>query len=134
MTSQTGGRERTDRRIRVLLVEDDKSVQVVTISMLEICGYDVTAVEHAHQVFASLEHERPIDLIITDHRKGGVNGMELAKEIKRRNARIPVVLLSGGMRRPSSLPIGIASVVMKPFTLQELEIETRRALGKVVFR
>jgi signal transduction histidine kinase/ActR/RegA family two-component response regulator len=81
---------------RILLVEDDDEVAALVSEMLSQLGYEVTRAASASAALGALADGRPIDLVFSDiMMPGGMNGVELAREIKRRRSDMPVLLTSG---------------------------------------
>jgi signal transduction histidine kinase/CheY-like chemotaxis protein len=80
----------------VLLVEDNDEVAALTRAMLERLGWQVTQVASAEAALGALANARKIDVIFSDVMlPGGMNGLDLAREARRRRPSIPVVLTSG---------------------------------------
>lgn len=71
--------------MKVMIVEDELIISLSIAKMLESLGHSVIArVASAEEVFAALENQAP-DLILLDiHIEGKMDGIEAAKEIKRR--------------------------------------------------
>ena len=68
----------------------------LTSEMLGQLGYDVTRAASAAAALGALANGRRVDLVLSDvMMPGGMNGVELAREIRRRRAELPVVLVSG---------------------------------------
>ncbi|MFX8852515.1 response regulator, partial [Acinetobacter baumannii] len=64
--------------------------------MLAQLGYDVTRAASAAAALGALADGRPIDRIFSDiMMPGGMNGVELAREVQRRRSDVPVLLTSG---------------------------------------
>ncbi len=83
----------------VLCVDDEVSALKLRCLVLSSAGYQVvTATDGAAamEVFGSIQ----VDLVITDHSLPGLTGAQLAREIKRLNPAIPVVLFSGFPEAP----------------------------------
>lgn len=81
---------------RILLVEDDDEVAALVSEMLGQLGYEVTHASSAAAALGALADGRSIDLIFSDiMMPGGMNGVELAREIKKRRSDVPVLLTSG---------------------------------------
>jgi signal transduction histidine kinase/CheY-like chemotaxis protein len=79
----------------ILLVEDDDEVAALVAEMLAQLGYEVTRAASAAAALGALADGRSIDLVFSDiMMPGGMNGVELAREIKRRRSDIPVLLTS----------------------------------------
>ena len=80
---------------RLLLVEDDASVTVVALELLESLGLEVRAVETAPQALDLLKRER-FDIMLSDVvMPGGMTGIELARRCERDHPDMRVVLTSG---------------------------------------
>jgi len=81
---------------RILLVEDDDEVAALASEMLHQLGYNVMRAATAAAALGALANGRPIDLVFSDvMMPGGMNGFDLALEIRRRRADVPVLLTSG---------------------------------------
>ena len=80
---------------RLLLVEDDASVTVVALELLEGLGLDVRAVDTAPQALDLLKRER-FDIMLSDVvMPGGMTGIELARRCERDYPAMRIVLTSG---------------------------------------
>ena len=80
---------------RLLLVEDDASVTVVALELLEGLGLEVRAVETAPQALDLLKRER-FDIMLSDVvMPGGMTGIELARRCERDHPDMRIVLTSG---------------------------------------
>lgn len=83
----------------VVVVEDDPSVRSVAVQMVERMGHTVVDVENAEAALRLIETTGEVDLILSDVILGtGMTGLELAREIERRNPATSVVLMSGYTR------------------------------------
>ena len=113
----------------VLLVEDDDEVATLTTEMLEQIGFEVVRAASAAAALGALANARSIDLVFSDiMMPGGMNGVELAREIRRRRLGLPVLLTSGyaeAARREAEAE-GV-QILAKPYRLSELSA----ALGAV---
>ncbi|HWQ86066.1 PAS domain S-box protein [Brevundimonas sp.] len=80
---------------RLLLVEDDVSVTVVALELLEGLGLEVRTVETAPQALELLKRER-FDIMLSDVvMPGGMTGIELARRCERDHPGMRIVLTSG---------------------------------------
>jgi|tagenome__1003787_1003787.scaffolds.fasta_scaffold20981687_3 signal transduction histidine kinase/ActR/RegA family two-component response regulator len=107
---------------RVLLVEDDDEVAALVSEMLGQLGYDVTRAASGAAALGALADGRSVDLIFSDiMMPGGMNGVELAREIKRRRSDIPVLLTSGYSEAAvhDAEAAGI-QILSKPYHIDEL--------------
>jgi signal transduction histidine kinase/CheY-like chemotaxis protein len=106
----------------VLLVEDDDEVAKLVAEMLYQLGYEVTRAASAAAALGALANGRHVDLVFSDvMMPGGMNGVDLAREIQARRRGLPVLLTSGyaeAARRDADAE-GIR-ILPKPYRLDEL--------------
>ena len=104
---------------KVLLVEDNADVAEVSQAMLEEIGYTVRLAADARQALVLFEAE-DFDLVVSDIvMPGGMNGIELAEELRHRNPGLPIVLVSGYAASASAAPEQFP-VLRKPFRMEQL--------------
>ncbi|HSX95183.1 MAG TPA: ATP-binding protein [Hydrogenophaga sp.] len=85
----------TPLRARVLLAEDNDALGDVTAALIESMGARVERAGHAAQALARLEHGPAVDVLLTDvAMPGGIDGVELARTVRRRWPGVHVVLIS----------------------------------------
>ncbi|WP_028138010.1 ATP-binding protein [Bradyrhizobium japonicum] len=107
---------------RILLVEDDDEVAALVGEMLGQLGYEVTRAASAAAALGALADGRSVDLIFSDiMMPGGMNGVELAREIKKRRSDIPVLLTSGYAEASvhEAQRAGV-QILAKPYHIDEL--------------
>jgi signal transduction histidine kinase/CheY-like chemotaxis protein len=118
----------------VLLIEDEPSVRMLARDMLEELGYDVLPAADGPAALA-LEATHPeIDLAFTDVMlPNGMNGRELAEELRRRRPGLPIVFASG---YPRDVIEGRGEIepgwrlLTKPYPFEELADALRAALSE----
>ncbi|MDH5806087.1 MAG: response regulator, partial [Gemmatimonadota bacterium] len=116
----------------ILLVEDEKEILDLTGYMLERFGYRVIkciAPEAAWK--AAEDFHRDIDLLLTDIAMPGLNGVDLAKQIREKYPDILVLFMSGHAQDSdqfASLPAG-ASLLNKPFGPSDLARKVKDVLA-----
>ena len=109
------------RRGHVLLVEDDREVSALTREMLGCLGFAVTHVASAEAALGALANEREIDIVLSDiMMPGGVNGLDLAREIRRRHTDLPIILTTGYVEAAGGLKDGEFHLLPKPYSLEAL--------------
>jgi signal transduction histidine kinase/CheY-like chemotaxis protein len=114
----------------VLLVEDDNEVAKLASEMLDQLGFEVVHVSSATAALGALANGRSIDLVFSDiMMPGEMNGVELAREIRKRRKGMPVLLTSGYAEaaRLEAETEGV-QILPKPYRLDELST----ALGALV--
>jgi signal transduction histidine kinase/CheY-like chemotaxis protein len=112
----------------VLLVEDEDEVAALVSEMLSELGYEVTRAVSASAALGALANGRSIDLVFSDvMMPGGMNGLELSREIHRRRPALPVLLTSGyaDAVKEDAKRDGIP-LLPKPYQLSDLEAAIER--------
>ncbi|SDB10436.1 ATP-binding protein [Belnapia rosea] len=121
-----------ERLGHVLLVEDDDEVAALVGQMLAELGFEATRAASAAAALGALADGRDIDIVFSDvMMPGGMNGVDLAREVKRRQPNLPVVLTTAYSEaaKQHAEAEGIA-VLPKPYRLEELASTMRMALGR----
>jgi PAS domain S-box-containing protein len=110
-----------ERRGHVLLVEDDREVSALTRELLGSLGFTVTHVTGAEAALGALANSRHIDIVLSDiMMPGGVSGLQLAREIRRRHATLPIVLTTGYVESVADMKDGEFTLLLKPFSVEAL--------------
>jgi CheY-like chemotaxis protein len=114
----------------VLLVEDDNEVAKLTTEMLDQLGFEVIRAASAAAALGALANGRRVDLVFSDiMMPGGMNGVELAREIKRRR-RLPVLLTSGYAEAATrEAEAAGVHILPKPYRLDELSAALQALSG-----
>jgi signal transduction histidine kinase/ActR/RegA family two-component response regulator len=109
---------RSDRVLRVLMVEDDVLVASVVMAALEHAGHFVILCRTADEARALLEHEQSIDVLFTDvMMPGSMTGLELVAWCKDNRAELPALVATGYSARPAE---GVCKLLRKPYTIEDL--------------
>ena len=109
------------RRGHALLVEDDREVAALTREMLNCLGFTVTHVASAEAALGALANDRAIDIVLSDiMMPGGVNGLELAREIRRRQYTLPIILTTGYVEAAVGMKDDEFHLLPKPYSLEAL--------------
>src|SRR5690606_14284811 len=77
----------------VWVVDDDQSIRWVLERALQRAGFHVKAFASARDCLVALEHEQP-QLVVSDIRMPGENGIELLEKIKSRWPALPVIIMT----------------------------------------
>ncbi|MBW8269261.1 PAS domain-containing sensor histidine kinase [Caldovatus aquaticus] len=119
----------------VLLVEDEAPVRRLAALALRAAGFAVRPVEGAEAALAALDAEgadpRPPAALVSDVSMPGMDGLELARRLRARFPRLPVVLVSGyaAAALGEDLPAEGLRFLAKPYRPQELVAAVRAALA-----
>jgi len=117
-------------REKILIVDDEERMRRVLQMMLEREGYEVKLAEHGAEALSLLAQE-PFDLLITDMRMPEMNGLELLKNIKKIDERIPVIIITayGTIQNAvEAMKHGAYDYILKPFDMEEMKTIISRAL------
>ena len=114
----------------VWVADDDRSIRWVLEKALAKEGYVVSSFDSGEKLLDRLAHDTP-NLIISDIRMPGMDGIRLLDEIKQRSARVPVIVMtaySDVERAVSAFQGGAFEFLSKPFDVDEMVGLVRRAL------
>mgnify|MGYP000520704254 CR=1 FL=1 len=110
------------RSNRIWVIDDDRSIRWVLEKALQKADIQVTSFSNATGVMEALEREQP-DAIVSDIRMPGTDGLELFRELQRRQVAYPVVFITGHGDIPlavSAIKQGAWDFLTKPFREGEL--------------
>jgi DNA-binding response OmpR family regulator len=108
---------------RILLVDDEETIRFVLRETLISEGYNV---DIAADAFQALEHFKlaSYDLIITDIKMKGMNGIQLIREIKRSDLDLKIIIITayGSLETvKEAAKLGVVEMISKPFKIQEIK-------------
>lgn len=115
---------------RLLLVDDDPSLLRLMTLRLEGEGYQVISADCAETALTLLA-KHPVDVVLSDLRMPGLDGMALFDEIAKRNPGLPVVLMTAHGSIPEAVAAtqrGVFGFLTKPLN----NVELRDILQKAV--
>jgi len=113
---------------RVLIVEDEDKLRRVLELQLQSAGFEVEKASSAEEALRKVDRA---DLILTDLRLPGMNGLELLESIRRQNSHVPVVVMTafGTIEAAvEAMKAGAADFLLKPFSLDHLMTVVNKAL------
>ena len=130
--SQTGGTNE-NRGIRILVVDDEATMQVLASTILKKLGHEVVtvgsgveAVECYKQAF---ERRMPFDAVVMDLAlPGGISGLEASIVIKQGDPTARIIVSSGYLEqgaRSAALEHGFAGMLPKPYSADRMASELR---------
>jgi len=118
---------------RVLVVDDEEIVQSLVRDALEDEGHSVRTASNGSEAIEILNTEH-IQLLITDIRMPGMDGIELTRLAREQNPGIGVVFITGYATLNSAkdaIKQGALDYVMKPFELSEIRQAVQNAVAKL---
>ena len=119
---------------KILLIEDEQKIADTLKLGLGENGYEVE-VAYDGTIGLKLFESRPFDLVVLDINLPGLNGYELCKKIRLRNAQIPVIMLtalSSLNDKIEGYDAGADDYIIKPFEFRELLMKIRVLLKRTV--
>ena len=116
----------------ILIVDDEEGLRKGLSTLLEDEGYGVLAADNAERALEIMEAEH-IDLVLTDMRMPGMDGIELLKRIRERHGNMGVIILTGYSQIETyieAMNFGAIEYVSKPFKVNELKFIVKRILER----
>jgi two-component system response regulator MprA len=118
--------------VRILVVDDDRSVRDALRRALTLGGYEVDAVEDGRQALTKLSTSSP-DAVVLDIGLPEVDGLEVTRRIRGAGDRTPILMLTARdavSDRIDGLDAGADDYLVKPFDLGELKARIRALLRR----
>jgi DNA-binding NtrC family response regulator len=118
------------KRIKILVIDDDESLRRVLEYNLAQEGYAVLTAASGEQGLELLKKEGA-DLVLTDVRMSGMNGLQVMEEVRKLDAKIQVIILTafGTIETAvEAMKAGAFHYISKPFNRDELKLTIRKAL------
>ncbi len=118
-----------DRTCRVWVIDDDRSIRWVLEKTLQKAAMEVTSFESADRVLSSLEREQP-DVVVSDIRMPGMDGLELLEILRVRYPELPVIIMTAHSDLDSAVSAyhgGAFEYLPKPFDVDEAVQQIQRA-------
>jgi two-component system OmpR family response regulator len=111
---------------RILVVDDDPLIQSLISDFLLMRGYTPHCVASGAQALR-LATANPPDLILLDIRMPGLTGWDVARELRARRSRVPIVVMTAAENLEEwPRVINFDAYIAKPFTLSELRATVER--------
>jgi excisionase family DNA binding protein len=119
-------------RPRVLVVDDEASIRDLLSKTLALAEYDVDLAPDGR---SALERLRviPYDLLITDLKMPGVDGLAVIREARRLKTDLPVIIITGYSTEASAIEavnLGVSGYLTKPFRVPRVLAAAAKALGE----
>lgn len=121
----------SDAPPRILLVEDEESVQQLLAYPLRRDGYEVVAATDGRQALERFA-ERSFDLVVLDLMLPRIDGLEVCRRIRTRSD-VPIIILTAKddeQDKVAGLELGADDYITKPFSMREFRSRVRAALRR----
>ncbi len=128
----TTARPAPDRRPRILVVDDEAGIRELLSKTLALAEYDVDAAAGGQEALERLRADR-YDLVITDLKMPGVDGLTLIREARRFLPQLPIIIITGFSTEASAIEainLGVNGYLTKPFRVPKVLSVAAKALGE----
>lgn len=124
-------------KAKILVLDDEERVRKIISMQLEREGYEVKQVDGGDKAIEELKNGGPFDLMISDIKMPGTNGMDVLKFAVEKVPLMPVIMLTGVVNVETAVSVmrsGAFDYLIKPITRKELipTVEKGLAYGKLI--
>lgn len=117
---------------RILVVDDEPFITQLCQRFLSAEGYEVQVAPSGQEALRLFQPYQP-DLVLTDIRMPGMNGLELIQQVKQQETNLAIVVITGHGTLSTAIETmkeGVLGFLIKPFTEDELLTTVKQALEK----
>ena len=121
-----------DGYVRILVVDDEEIIRNLLYDVLSNTGYKVKTAKDGQEAISQIEKE-PFEIVITDFKMPGMNGIELLQHILKINPDICVLIItaySAVESAVSAMKLGAYDYICKPFELEEMKVVIEKAVER----
>lgn len=119
---------------RILVVDDEQIVRDLLLVTLSSADYEVDAAPDGARAIQML-HAASYDLLITDVRMPGTDGLAVVREARRLSSALSVVIITGASSEAiaiEAINLGVKGYLTKPFGVEKVLAVVSRAMGPAV--
>jgi DNA-binding NtrC family response regulator len=123
----------SENKVRVLVLDDETIVLKRLGPALEKAGYEVEVFSRSSEASARVE-EKTFDIVITDLKMEGLDGMQFLAQVKERSPSTEVIVITGFATMDTakeSFKKGVFDFLAKPFKLGEILETVKKAEQKI---
>jgi DNA-binding response OmpR family regulator len=120
-----------ERSARILLVDDEQSIQTLLSYPLRRDGYEVVQATDGREALDRFD-EQPFDLVVLDVMLPRIDGLEVCRRLRSRSS-VPIIMLtarSEEIDKVVGLELGADDYITKPFSLREFSSRVKAALRR----
>ena len=121
----------SEHSARILLVDDEQSIQTLLSYPLRKEGYEVVQATDGRQALERFD-EQPFDLVVLDLMLPRVDGLEVCRRLRAKSS-VPIIMLtakSEEIDKVVGLELGADDYITKPFSLREFSSRIKAALRR----
>lgn len=115
----------------ILIVDDNPDTLACFEDILKLSGYTVITCRDGQTALSAVREGISADLVITDYRMPGMDGLEFVAQLKKDAPSVPVIMSTVNMRSDiyeKALSLGIVEYIVKPVGMNELTRAVETAL------
>jgi DNA-binding NtrC family response regulator len=119
--------------MKILIVDDEKSICRALMEILEYEGYEVLLAENGKQALSVIKENVNLDLVFCDIKMSGMDGIEVLEKSQEINGDLPFVMISGHADIETAVECikkGAYDFLEKPLDLNRILIAVRNATDK----
>lgn len=105
--------------LKILFVEDDPTLRMLTGEVMMELGHQVVASETAEEALEALG-QQPFDVLLTDVGLAGMSGIDLAREAGARHPQLSLVIASGYAVNASDVGLDRLRTMLKPYDIHQV--------------
>lgn len=116
---------------QILIVDDEARMLRVLEIMLQKMGHDISCASNGMEALQSLQ-ETPVDLVVSDLRMPGMDGIELLNQLRAQGNNVPFIIMTAHGTIQSaveSMKLGACDYILRPFDMEALELSINRILA-----
>jgi two-component system alkaline phosphatase synthesis response regulator PhoP len=133
---RTDAPARTDRKLRILVVEDEPAMVAGLRDNFEYEGYEVITADDGVSGLERALVDDP-DLVVLDVMMPRMSGLEVCKQVKARRPALPIIMLTARgqeIDKVVGLELGADDYVTKPFSIRELMARIKAVLRRATMQ
>jgi two-component system NtrC family response regulator len=115
----------------ILIVDDEKNYLLVLSAVLEEEGYEVLTTTSGLEAL-EIQKSSDLDLVLTDMKMPGMDGIELLEQVKTRDPELPVIMMTAHGtvdKAVEAMQKGAYSYILKPFDNERLTLYVQKAIA-----
>jgi len=116
-------------RAKILVVDDDQKLLTLLVETLTAVGYSVISASGGVEALQRL-NEQTFDLLITDIKMPDIDGIQLARRVRRHYASLPILFITGDADEDILATASPEGLLAKPFRISHIERLIENVLKK----
>ncbi len=117
---------------RILIVDDEVSILTVLRVLINNLGHEAVTCSDGGDALQIIRSDDTIDLVISDLRMSGVNGMDVTAAVKKQRPNTPVLVVSAYLTEENwreAKELGVCGGILKPFRADNVRKAVEAALS-----